>query len=255
MSIFRQIVAMLLGSAIMCSCGEWFEKKDDIITYGTVGCYTYINRENNQKFIYDILSYNVLGSSKTEDNKVTLTLSLFDEFATTIVSHALGEDNGVYQECIERFGDYNPNPVTVGFSMSAGGWYVESNPTMILAYPCAYEIIHAIEIKSSADWDAEHPAGDSLNDLFTIDFESLYPYIKQGWIDYPTFTHISKPLSQLEEEDLMLLRINSTYEENKTDITLTTSTLPTTAGTHTIFVTLTLDTGEQIEYSTDYTFE
>ena len=47
----------------------------------------------------------------------------------------------------------------------------------------------------------------------------------------------------------------SVLEENKTDITLTTSTLPTTTGTHTIFVTLTLDTGEQIEYSTDYTFE
>ena len=132
---------------------------------------------------------------------------------------------------------------------------MESNPTMLLFYNCAYEKICSINIKSDLAWDTAHPAGDSLNDLFTIDFESLYPYIKQGWVDYPTFTHISKPLSQLEEEDLMLLRINSTYEENKTDITLTTSTLPTTTGTHTIFVTLTLDTGEKIEYSTDYTFE
>ena len=254
MSIFRQIVAMLLGSAIMCSCGEWFEKKDDIITYGTVGEYITINRNNTQIDVFDTPSYKVL-AVETENNKATIKLSIRYRDITNIVVHALGEDDGIYQECIERFGDYNPNPVTVGFSMSAGGWYVESNPTMLLFYNCAYEKICSINIKSDLAWDTAHPAGDSLNDLFTIDFESLYPYIKQGWVDYPTFTHISKPLSQLEEEDLMLLRINSTYEENKTDITLTTSTLPTTAGTHTIFVTLTLDTGEQIEYSTDYTFE
>ena len=254
MSIFRQIVAMLLGSAIMCSCGEWFEKKDDIITYGTVGEYITINRNNTQIDVFNTPSYKVL-AVETENNKATIKLSIRYRDITNIVAHALGEDDGIYQECIERFGDYNPNPVTVGFSMSAGGWYVESNPTMILAYPCAYEIIHAIEIKSSADWDAEHPAGDSLNDLFTIDFESLYPYIKQGWIDYPTFTHISKPLSQLEEEDLMLLKINSTLYVNNPDILLISEKLPTTAGTHTIFVTLTLDTGEKIEYSTDYTFE
>ena len=254
MSIFRQIVAMLLGSAIMCSCGPWFEKKDDIITYGTVGEYITINRNNTQIDVFNTPSYKVL-AVETENNKATIKLSIRYRDLTNIVVHALGEDDGIYQECIERFGDYNPNPVTVGFSMSAGGWYVESNPTMLLFYNCAYEKICSINIKSDLAWDSAHPAGDSLNDLFTIDFESLYPYIKQGWVDYPTFTHISKPLSQLEEEDLMLLRINSTYEENKTDITLTTSTLPTTTGTHTIFVTLTLDTGEQIEYSTDYTFE
>ena len=245
---------MLLGSAIMCSCGPWFEKKDDIITYGTVGEYITINRNNTQIDVFNTPSYKVL-AVETENNKATIKLSIRYRDLTNIVVHALGEDDGIYQECIERFGDYNPNPVTVGFSMSAGGWYVESNPTMLLFYNCAYEKICSINIKSDLAWDSAHPAGDSLNDLFTIDFESLYPYIKQGWVDYPTFTHISKPLSQLEEEDLMLLRINSTYEENKTDITLTTSTLPTTTGTHTIFVTLTLDTGEQIEYSTDYTFE
>ena len=252
MKLLKSIFVIVLATLVMCAC--WNEKYEDIVTYGTVGEYITINRNNTQIDVFDTPSYKVL-AVETENNKATIKLSIRYRDLTNIVVHALGEDDGIYQECIERFGDYNPNPVTVGFSRSAGGWYVESNPTMILAYPCAYEIIHKIDIKSSADWDAEHSAGDSLNDLFTIDFESLYPYIKQGWVDYPTFTHISKPLSQLEEEDLMLLRINSTYEENKTDITLTTSTLPTTTGTHTIFVTLTLDTGEKIEYSTDHTFE
>ena len=252
MKLLKSIFVIVLATLVMCAC--WNEKYEDIVTYGTVGEYITINRNNTQIDVFNTPSYKVL-AVETENNKATIKLSIRYRDITNIVVHALGEDDGIYQECIERFGDYNPNQVTVGFSMSAGGWYVESNPTMLLFYNCAYEKICSINIKSDLAWDTAHPAGDSLNDLFTIDFESLYPYIKQGWVDYPTFTHISKPLSQLEEEDLMLLKINSTLYVNNPDILLISEKLPTTAGTHTIFVTLTLDTGEKIEYSTDYTFE
>ena len=81
--------------------------------------------------------------------------------------------------------------------------------------------------------------------------------IKNGW---NVLSSISKPVDQLEVDDMTLLQIksgdiNTNEGEIYNDITLSTSSLPTTNGTHTIFVTLTLDTGEQIEYSTDVTFE
>ena len=250
MKPYKQIAIVLLTAIMMSSC--WQNDYNQITTYGTVGSYVSINRENSKSFLFDYSSYNVL-NMYINDN-IEINLSIFNEYVTDIVYHALCQDGGAYQECIERFGDYNPNPQIVSYSRSAGGWYVSSNPPMRLMYRCTYEKICHIDIKSSQNWDAEHPAGTSLNNLFTANFESLYPYIKRGW-EGEIITSIKKPTDQLKEEDLTLLRINSSKEENNPDITLSTPTRPTTGGTHTIFVTLTLDTGEQIEYSTDVTFE
>ena len=86
MSIFRQIVAMLLGLAIMCSC--WNEKYEDIVTYGTVGQYITINRKNEHIDVWNIPSYKVL-AVETENNKVTIKLSIHDRDITNIESHAL----------------------------------------------------------------------------------------------------------------------------------------------------------------------
>ncbi|MBQ2993006.1 MAG: hypothetical protein IJE21_03825 [Alistipes sp.] len=251
MKLLKSIFVIVLATLVMCAC--WNEKYEDIVTYGTVGQYITINRKNEHIDVWNIPSYKVL-AVETENNKVTIKLSIHDRDITNIESHALYKDDGVYQECIERFGDYNPNPVTLSYASWAGGWYVTDKSYPLGSYPCAYEIIHKIEIKSSADWDAEHPAGTSLNDIFTIIFHSVYPYIKRGWTG-SVATYIKKPADEIEIDDMTLLTISSTMYVNNADILLISEKLPTTAGTHTIFVTLTLDTGEQIEYSTDYTFE
>ncbi len=252
MKQLKSIFVIVLAATIMCSC--WNEKHDDIVTYGTVGRYVTINRKNEQIDVLNIPSYKVLDVSKTENNKVKIKLSIYDRDITNIKSHALGKDDGVYQECIERFGDYNPNPVTLSYASWAGGWYVADKSYPLGNYPCAYDKICSIDIKSSQNWDAEHPAITSLNDIFTIIFHSVYPYIKRGWTG-SVATYIKKPADEIEIDDMTLLTISSTMYVNNADILLVSEKLPTTAGTHTIFVTLTLDTGEQIEYSTDHTFE
>ena len=160
-----------------------------------------------------------------------------------------------YAELREKFGDFNPewsglyvpeveNPVSDDALFE--DVYNVVGPARNV-YACC-EKICALTVTSSMDWDAEHPAGVSLNGLFDIDFYSVYPYIKRGFTG-EVLTHQQKPLNELAEDDLWLC------SHAKTRPMLSTTSLPATRGTHTIFVTLTLDTGEQIEYSTDYTFE
>ena len=38
-----------------------------------------------------------------------------------------------------------------------------------------------LEVWSSADWDAEHPAGTSLNDLARFSSNTPWPYIQSGY--------------------------------------------------------------------------
>ena len=257
MKEFRQISMVLLAAAMMCSC--WQDHLNQITTYGTVGSYVSINR-NNQKYDHNgNLAYNVLNVTQTEADGVVITASIFGRTIADIISHALGEDNGAYQMCVDKFGDYNPNVVHITCANLNVPWEVRNVYPPLGRYRCAYDTICSIDIRSNQSWGAEHPAGASLNGLFTAHLRTPYPYIQNGWKG-DVLTTVSKPVSQLTADDMTLLQIesgdiNTNGEELYSDITFSTTSRPTTRGTHTIFVTLTLDTGEQIEYSTDYTFE
>ena len=77
-----------------------------------------------------------------------------------------------FDECIGRFGD----------TSYVGYW---DHNDMFRAYPCfngGYP--NMIEIKSDKDWDAEHPAGSLLNDLFDYYALSAYPFVKAGYEPY-----------------------------------------------------------------------
>ncbi len=54
------------------------------------------------------------------------------------------------------------------------------------------ESVYNIVITSDCDWDAEHPAGESLNDLFKVYYTTYYPFISGGWVgfEYVTFVDI-----------------------------------------------------------------
>ena len=258
MKMLKLIAIELLVVTIACGC--WQTDYNQMTTYGTVGKYVSINRANQKYDSCGEVSYNVLDVVQTEDGKVVITISVYDKTIADIISHALGEDGGAYQRCVDKFGDYNPNAVFITCPNLNVPWRVRNTYPPLGKYRCAYDTICSIDIKSNQHWDAEHPADASLNDLFTVDFCTLYPYIQSGWTGGNVLSSISKPVDQLEVDDMTLLQIksgdiNTNEGEIYNDITLSTSSLPTTNGTHTIFVTLTLATGEQIEYSTDVTFE
>ena len=106
-----------------------------------------------------------------------------------------------------------------------------------------------LEVWSSADWDAEHPAGTSLNDLARFSSNTPWPYIQSGYTQkyheqlngeyYP----VDKLISELTPDDMMLLPRGGFY--------FRFVTRPAQPGKHTLFVRLTADDGKVFEASCD----
>ena len=260
MKLLKSIFVIVLAAAMMCSCWRLKVWENDFPSYkvnATVKYYFNLNRENSYSLDYNTLVVAV------DDNGLKIDMFLWGtDIEASIVDFALGKGTAErYAELREEFGDFNPD---------ASNIYVPTHSPVSpdalfedvceVAGPARYgwaicEKICALTVTSSADWDAAHPAGASLNDLFEIEYETIYPMIKQGFPGVkPGFlgnwiTHVQKPLNNLAEDDLWLC---TNYEFIPA---ISTTSLPVIGGTHTIFVTLTLDTGEKIEYSTDCTFE
>ena len=110
-----------------------------------------------------------------------------------------------------------------------------------------------LEVSSSADWDAEHPAGTSLNDLARFSSNTPWPYIQSGYTQkyheqlngeyYP----VDKLISELTPDDMTLLPRGGFY--------FRFVTRPAQPGKHTLFVRLTADDGKVFEASCDVDFQ
>ncbi len=116
----------------------------------------------------------------------------------------------------------------------------------------------SIEITSSADYDAGHPAGTPLNDLITAHFSSAKPYIDSGYKEYDNssslckFSTIIKNLADVSAEDLVLLGTG----DGRGLMALVFDEEPTLEKTHTFTVTMTPDDGrEPFTASIDMTFD
>ena len=81
--------------------------------------------------------------------------------------------------------DYEYNDIVKSLSELYGDTYYKgvakpqpgSNPA--LAYP-----IDEISIYCDKNFDAEHPAGELLNDIATMNYKSYYNFIKNGYLPY-----------------------------------------------------------------------
>lgn len=74
--------------------------------------------------------------------------------------------------------------------------------------------INEVIVSSDVAWDASHPAGSSLNDLFSIKYASHYPYISSKYKESCIRTvsdnnikigYTTKKLSEITSKDLLLL--------------------------------------------------
>lgn len=117
-------------------------------------------------------------------------------------------------------------------------------------YRCAEDFVN-IEITSSADWDADHPAGSSLGDIVRLISNTPLPYIRSGYTQkyseekggeyYP----IDKLVSELTPDDMMLLSNGIKYRFTQP---------PTLSREHTLTVRLTTDEGKVFTASVDAVF-
>lgn len=65
--------------------------------------------------------------------------------------------------------------------------------------------IVSIDVYSMDDFNSAHPAGSSLNDCITFEFESAKDFIESGYTDAGSLAIQKKLLSELTPEDLKIL--------------------------------------------------
>lgn len=121
---------------------------------------------------------------------------------------------------------------------------------------CGYPDMTSIVVTSDKDFDAEHPAGASLNDCVTVTYESAYGYIRSGYNkEYLLFNRddtdnrdlkpVTKVLSDVVPEDLKLL---------VSEIAMDFVKVPDDLSEHEITVSVVLEGGKRLEASMSFDF-
>ena len=106
------------------------------------------------------------------------------------------------------------------------------------------ETITDVSVTSDSDWDAAHPVGVSLNDLFYIEYKTFSPFIRSKLTSDKIVTTVKKPMSELTDDELVLLARGE-------DMILSTKVFPVETPVS-INIELSLDTGEEIKNSIKY---
>ncbi len=80
---------------------------------------------------------------------------------------------------------------------------------------CYADNFSKVEVRSSKDFDADHPAGTLLNDIIKVEYHSLQPFVESGY-DYPCDDILSclpdanvytKLASELLQDDLHMISL------------------------------------------------
>ncbi len=104
----------------------------------------------------------------------------------------------------------------------------------------------SINVVSDKDFDSDHPAGTSLNDLIYIRYTSAYKYINNDYDDSFTPEPEEEYLSEIDQNDLKIL----VYETPR----LSFARLSDSRETHTLSITVMLDDGRKFTSDVNYSF-
>ena len=117
----------------------------------------------------------------------------------------------------------------------------------------------SIDVTSNADFDENHPAGASLNDIVLFTTFSPYPFIKNGYTG-KEFVKNKKTLDQYTQDDFKLIFCvgsapiyNELDEDNYGCISFTTE--PTANKEHTLTITIKDDYGRTFSDTTTVKFK
>jgi hypothetical protein len=110
----------------------------------------------------------------------------------------------------------------------------------------------AINVTSDADYDNDHPAGSSLNDIFTLCGRSNQTYIDGGYIETDE-CYIEKNLSEITAEDLIFSTSGSHYSVGIAGLRL--DALPTLSKVHNFTITVTFERGKVFSETIEMVFE
>ncbi|MDE7130059.1 MAG: hypothetical protein K2O07_07140 [Alistipes sp.] len=142
-------------------------------------------------FMYGNLSEIKTYSSYIQDR--TVLLYIHTTYYTGAEDYLLSGDQRYYDLCV-KYGDLKPGGQNC--HVEYGGFF--GSGAVAIA-----EAIDAIHITSSEDWDSEHTAGTLLDDIFFVEYDSYYRYIRNNYTGEPV-EHCSKPLADIRPGDMYL---------------------------------------------------
>ena len=197
----------------LCSCE----------TGGRVYCRSFINSY--------IVSDQRIDVYHISDNCILFTIkgSRVDIFST-------GDDQALYDRICKENNDMTYNGYTT--------LIIDGFPLNVSYYPN----FASINIVSDMDFDAEHPAGTSLNDLLFVNYSSYYDYIASNYtLNYPDGRKgYIKMINDIETNDLKLLASRGNN--------LSFTKYPDVLNKHTLTITFTDVNGNSISCSFVYDF-
>lgn len=240
----RKLLFMISLVTLTVSCNKEQMTDRTFSANATVCTYVSLNRSN------EAMMGNVI-SAVVSDESLTLALSLVGGNSYSVYSGADGDELSTeYRQLRDKYGDNNPTASVFRYyknSTTDSAWRIESGNCI---YYCISDKIDKITITSDRAWDENHPVGSELNDLFTVEFSSLAEYIGNGFSGTTVAKH-KQVLSDINSDNYALLYIGiSGRKLNTENISFATETLPTDYKQHNIKITLTLDSKEEIEYTT-----
>jgi hypothetical protein len=118
-------------------------------------------------------------------------------YGNNVTAYKGGE---AYLQLIDKFGDNHYNQMIP----------VYSNPPYSVYRTAISSEILSMDVKCDKDFDPEHPAGTSLNDIVMFRGKSPLEYIESGYDPHPInrdegYSPVYKLLSELEPRDMKLL--------------------------------------------------
>ena len=169
----------LMGVVISCDPEEVYEYSTSCVKY-----YHLINSSDLK------IKYSSFGGSNV--------MQVYGKVYKTVSNQSEGEDKDLFDKLCADHGDVSFN----------------RNFTL-LSYPgfkCYYPDFLNISITSEQDYDEDHPAGSSLNDLFVIRCSSLYNWVQNSYDSESGYGPDQKDmsLSDITENDIRMLTFMGT---------------------------------------------
>jgi len=192
---------------------------------------------------------NVRVSSRIDDEKLLFELGLNNSNSYTDVGdYYFDKENSEYYRLCRKFGDLYYDQKCAYME----NWVSRSNGVHVIA-----DVVTDIRIVSDDDWNSEYTAGTLLNELFSLKYYTVYPYVESRY-KTKNITAVDDTISDMPELSLKMMMYDH-YDERGwlpsdwgsfTFLKLYTDSLPENP-VQSLHITLTTDEGKTLEYSVE----
>ena len=184
-----------------------------------------------------------------ENDELSLVLQCYSYNGSTDVGdYYFKKKNSTYYKLCQKFGDLYYNQKCAYME----NWVSRSNGVHVIA-----DVVTDIRIVSDDDWNSEYTAGTLLNELFSLKYYTVYPYVESRY-KTQNITAVDDAVTDMPDLSLKMMMYDH-YNERAllpsdwgpfTFMKLYTDRLPENP-IQSLHITLTTDEGKTLEYSVE----